>query len=161
MKKHFTPKKILVSLLILLLVAQFFRIDKTNLEINLAKDFVTITSAPVEVQTILQTSCYDCHSNNVVYPWYSNIAPFSWWLKHHVNEGRSHLNFSEWGNYTAKKANHKLEECVEMVEEDKMPMNSYTIMHSNAKLNDAQKKLLINWFNSLRKSVEEKELEKE
>ena len=160
MKKHFTPKKILVSLLILLLVAQFFRIDKTNLEINLAKDFVTITSAPVEVQTILQTSCYDCHSNNVVYPWYSNIAPLSWWLKHHVDEGREHLNFSEWGTYSAKKADHKLEECVEMIEEDEMPMASYTLMHGNAKLNEAQKTMLTTWFNSLRKPKIEKEEEK-
>lgn len=157
MKKHFTPKKILVSLLILLLVAQFFRIDKTNPEINLAKDFVTVTSAPVEVETILQISCYDCHSNNVVYPWYSNIAPISWWLKHHINEGRSHLNFSEWGTYSAKKADHKLEECIEMIEEDEMPMASYTLMHGNAKLNEAQKTMLTTWFNSLRIQKIEKE----
>lgn len=157
MKNRFTPKKISISLIALLLLAQLFRIDKANPETDLAKDFVALTSAPPGIETILQTSCYDCHSNSVVYPWYSNIAPISWWLKHHINEGRSHLNFSEWGTYSAKKADHKLEECIEMIEEDEMPMASYTLIHGNAKLNEAQKTMLTTWFNSLRIQKIEKE----
>ncbi|MDO9000908.1 MAG: heme-binding domain-containing protein [Bacteroidota bacterium] len=153
MLKKITLKKIVIALIFLLVIFQFFRIDKSTKPIDLKLDFISITNASPEISGILKTSCYDCHSNQPSYPWYTNIAPISWWIKHHINEGSHHLNFSEWESYSLKRKNHKLEECVEMVEEDEMPMTSYTIMHGNAKLNASQKQLLLSWFKSLKDSL--------
>ena len=153
MLKKITLKKTVIVIIGLLLIFQLFRIDKTTKPVDPATDFISVTQANSEVATILKTSCYDCHSNQPVYPWYTNVAPLSWWIKHHINEGSEHLNFSEWGNYKLKRKDHKLEECIEMIEEGEMPMSSYTLIHGNAKLNDAQKTLLINWFKSSRGSL--------
>jgi len=145
-------KKIGVTLIVLLIVIQFFRIDKTNPEVVLKNDFIAIQNPPEKIAKILKTSCYDCHSNETAYPWYSNIAPVSWWVKEHVEDGKKHLNFSVWSSYNAKKADHKLEEMYEEVEENEMPLSSYTLMHGEAELSEDDKKLLINWIKSVRKS---------
>ena len=102
-------KKILYGLIIILIIIQFFRIDKTNPVVNSADDFIELTNPPKEIATILVSSCYDCHSNESTYPWYSNVAPVSWWVKHHINEAREELNFSKWSTYNTKKKDHKLE----------------------------------------------------
>ncbi|MBA3683078.1 MAG: heme-binding domain-containing protein [Bacteroidetes bacterium] len=150
MLKKITKKKILVSLLILLIVCQFIQIDKTIKSVNVNTDLIELTKPDAEIASILKVACYDCHSDQPAYPWYTNIAPFSWWIKHHINEGSHHLNFSEWGNYTQKRKDHKLDECIEMVEDDEMPMTSYTLMHKEAKLTVEQKTLLLNWFKALK-----------
>jgi len=150
MLKKITLKKIGIALLSLLIIFQFFRINKTNPAVDKFQDFIIITKAPPEIAAMLRVSCYDCHSNEVTYPWYTNIAPFSWWIKQHVNEGSRHLNFSVWGTYKSRKADKKLKECVENIEEGEMPMTSYTLMHSNARLSSEQKATLEAWFNSLR-----------
>lgn len=134
----------------LLIVFQLFRIDKTNPPLDKSKDILTITNAAPKIASILKISCYDCHSNEVTYPWYTNVAPVSWWIKKHINEGRRHLNFSEWGNYTSKKADHKLEECIENVQEGEMPMSSYTLIHKDAEISKEQKNALLKWFKALR-----------
>lgn len=146
MKKHLTKKKLFFTLTIILIIIQFFKIDKTIKPVNQQTDFLITTQTNTEVAAILKTACYDCHSNQPTYPWYTNFAPVSWWIKNHINEGSKHLNFSEWGNYSLKRKDHKLEECVEMIEEGEMPMNSYTWIHKEAKLTDAQRQLLIEWF---------------
>ncbi len=161
MKIKFNFKKIALYTAVVLVLIQFIRIDKTNQALTLQNDFIQVSGADQEIASILKASCYDCHSNEVTYPWYTNIAPVSWWIKHHINEGSEHLNFSVWGTYSAKKADHKLEECVEMVSEGEMPMWSYTLMHSNAKLDQAQKDKLIAFFNSLRVNKNEHEEEDE
>ncbi|MCC7297195.1 MAG: heme-binding domain-containing protein [Bacteroidia bacterium] len=150
MKKYFTLKKIALFLLLVFALIQFIRIDKTAPNSDPKKDFLAMNSASDEIKNILKIACYDCHSSQTVYPWYSEIAPISWWLKDHVNEGRKELNFSEWGNYKSRKQDHKLEECAEMVEEGEMPLNSYTWTHKKAILNEEQKGTLVRWFNSLR-----------
>jgi hypothetical protein len=149
MKKKLTVKNIAIFLVFLFLVIQSIRIDKTSEPVNVTTDFISLTSANDEVAKLLKTSCYDCHSNQATYPWYTNIAPVSWWIKHHINEGSHHLNFSIWGTYTEKRKNHKLKECIEMIEEDEMPMSSYTMMHSEAKLSNEQKIQLVEFFKSL------------
>lgn len=146
MKKHFTLKKISLIVLALLIVIQVFRIDKTIQPLDESKDFIALTSANSDIKNSLITACYDCHSNQPAYPWYSNIAPISWWIKNHIHEGNKHLNFSVWGDYSDKRKHHKLEECVEMIEEGEMPMTSYTLMHKEAKLTDIQKLQLISFF---------------
>lgn len=156
MKKS-NGKKILLGLFVIFLILQFFRIDKTAPQIDLKKDFIEITNPSDEVKTLLKSTCYDCHSNETSYPWYSQIAPVSWWLKHHVDEGREELNFSEWGTYKTKKADHKLEECAEEVEEGKMPLDSYTWTHGDAVLSEKQKELLEDFFNSKRDGSSDEE----
>lgn len=150
MKKYFTFKKISLFLLLLFAIMQFIRIDKTAPVSEPKNEFLVMNTASDEVTQLLKTGCYDCHSNQTVYPWYSQIAPVSWWLKDHINEGRKELNFSEWGNYNSRKQDHKLKECVEMVEEGEMPLNSYTLTHKGARINEEQKSVLVRWFNSLR-----------
>lgn len=143
-------KKILYGILGLFVVIQFFRIDKENPPINTEMNFVAIYNAPQEMQDLLQVSCYDCHSNETVYPWYSNVAPVSWWLKDHINHGRDHLNFSLWGEYEEKRKDHKLEEIIEEVKEHEMPLKSYLIAHSEAKLDNSKREQLTSWIQSLR-----------
>ena len=157
MKKRFTLKKVGLVLGILLLLIQSIRIDKTTQPVDDQKDFISLVVPNQEVASILKTSCYDCHSNQPIYPWYSNIAPVSWWIKNHINEGRHHLNFSVWGDYSDKRKHHKLEECIEMIEEDEMPMSSYTLIHKNAALSDAQKVQLVEFFKALKNEAGTKE----
>jgi len=146
MKTKLSLKRIGIAFIVLFIVIQVFRINNTITPVNEQTDFMAVTQTNPEVATILKNACYDCHSNQPTYPWYTNVAPVSWWIKNHINEGSKHLNFSIWQTYTVKRKDHKLEECVEMIEEGEMPMNSYTWMHPEAKLTDAQKQLLIDWF---------------
>lgn len=161
MKKYLTKKKIILGLIIVLVIMQAFRIDKTTKPLDASSDFISVTGANTEVAAILKTTCYDCHSDQPVYPWYTNIAPVSWWIKHHINEGSGHLNFSVWGSYKDKRKHHKLEECIEMVEEGEMPMSSYTLMHGDAKLTDAQKLQLVEFFKAQKTVMAEPEEEEQ
>jgi hypothetical protein len=98
-----------------------------------------------EVTVILKTACYDCHSNQTRLPWYSYVAPVSWLIAKDVTTGRKELNFSEWTSYPKRKLIKKLEEIGEEVNEEKMPLPIYTIMHSDAKLTADQRKMLMAW----------------
>lgn len=142
-------KKILIGLLILLVIIQFIRIDKQNPTIKKENDFIVMNETPEDIANLIKTSCYDCHSSETKYPWYTNISPVSWFVKHHINEGREHLNFSERGTYDAKKRAHKLDECIEEIEAGEMPLTSYTLMHGDAKLSKAQKEILEDYFKSI------------
>jgi cytochrome c553 len=136
----------------LLLVLQFFQINKTNPEIKPGEDFLVINKTEASTAKLLKDACYDCHSHETKYPWYTNVVPLSWWIKKHIVKGREELNFSTWATYTAKKADHKLEESIEMLEEKKMPLKSYVIAHSEAKLSADQIKQLSDYFRSQRKT---------
>ena len=139
-------KKIGIAVLAIIIVIQFFRIDKTNPEIVMENDFIEITQPDKKTVSLLKTACYDCHSNTTVYPWYSNIAPVSWWIKDHIDEAKSHLNFSEWNKYSEKKRKHKLHECYEEVEHGEMPFEKYTWMHAEAKLSHEDREHLEAFF---------------
>jgi len=143
-------KKILIVVALVAVIIQFFRIDKENPAYEPSNDFITVENAPEDIQIILEQACYDCHSHTTTYPWYSNIAPVSWWLKDHVDHGREHLNFSVWASYDAERREHKLEELAEEVEKGEMPLDSYTWTHAESRLTDEQRKKLIDWANSIR-----------
>lgn len=147
-------KKIILALLAILVVMQFFGSHPEQSPVVLEEDFIRITQPTEEVAKLLKTACYDCHSHETTFPWYSHVAPLSWWINHHVEEGNEHLNFSTWGKYSPKKADHKLEECVEEVEEGEMPMKPYTITHGDANLTQEQIALLSDFFSGLRKTQE-------
>jgi len=125
---------------------QFFPIDKTNPSIDTTKDYITLTQPPANIASLLKNACYDCHANTTTYPWYTSIAPVSWWVKGHIDNGRKQLNFSVWGDYSDKKKDHKIEECVEFVEETRMPLLSYIIAHSEARMSDEERAELVAWF---------------
>ena len=143
-------KKIAWVLLSALVIIQFFRIDKTNPSYDASNDFISINNPPEDIKMMLKTSCYDCHSYESKYPWYTNVAPISFWVKGHIKNGRKKLNFSDWGTYSDNKADHKLEETVEYVNEGWMPLKSYTWGHSDAKLSDEDRTRLVAYFQSLR-----------
>ncbi len=151
MKKFF--KVFFISLLVALLLLQFYPKPTKNISDGTGKNDITLVhQVPDPVARLLKTSCYDCHSNNTSYPWYSNIQPVAWWLGDHVTEGKSELNFSEFGSYSIARKYRKLEEINEQVKENEMPLSSYTIIHRDAKLSADQKNLLSGWVVSLRDS---------
>ena len=149
LKESINMNKIFLIITGVILLIQIIPINRDNpvteqaLEINLTG----------EEKRIIENSCYDCHSNNTVWPWYSYVAPVSWFVVDHVHEARDELNFSEWKTYSQKRINHKLEELVEEVEEEEMPLPSYLLLHSNANLSDEEKQLLINWAKTFNKST--------
>jgi hypothetical protein len=146
-------KKLIVPVIVVILVLiQFIRIDKTNPEAKASLDYFSVTNPPEEIKDILRNACYDCHSNETAFPWYANVAPVSWMIKHHVNEGREDLNFSEWSNYPANKAEDINKECYEEISDHDMPLKSYTLMHPKAKLSPEQLNQLQQWFISQKKN---------
>jgi len=146
-------KTIAIAIIIILLLAQFLpKNNYNNGDALIPASIETSHKVPEDVAAILKTSCYDCHSNHTSYPWYANIQPVSKWLGEHVNEGKGELNFSEFGIYSLRRQYHKLEEIAEQVEENEMPLSSYTLIHSDASLSEAQKKTLSSWVKSLRDS---------
>jgi len=130
-------------------IMQFFRIDKSHEKVQTDLDFLLSTDAPENVSKIMHEACYDCHSNETKYPWYSDVAPISWWLNNHIHEGREELNFNYWQSFTPKRKQRKLNECLEMIQEREMPLPSYTWIHKEARLNTDQRQILINWFKSM------------
>lgn len=143
-------QKIAYGLVAIIIILQFFQIDKTNPESDPAIDFMNIANPPEEVATILKTACYDCHSYNTRYPWYTNIQPVAWWVKDHIDHGRDELNFSEFGSYTQRRADHKLEEAAEYILNEEMPLPSFTWAHAEARLTDEQREFLADWFEEQR-----------
>jgi hypothetical protein len=145
-------RKVLLGLLAILILIQFI---PKNQEVHESSEkeieFYTANQVPQDIQNIMDAACMDCHSYRTTYPWYANIAPFSFFVEDHVEEGREHLNFHDWNSYSAKKADHKLEECVEEIEEGEMPMKPYVLMHSEADLAGPNKERLMAYFASLRK----------
>ena len=146
-------KKILIALLGVLIIIQFIKPTKNQSDAVTPNDIFANFQAADTTKQLIRTACYDCHSNNTVYPWYAEIQPVAWWLSDHVNEGKSELNFSEFASYKPKKADHKLEEVIEMIQEGEMPLKSHTLIHGNAKLSEAQKTGIINWANELRNQI--------
>jgi len=138
-------RRVLIAILIILVLIQFIRPEKNTGSTDSPNDITHAVNVSPEIKGILETSCYDCHSNHTEYPWYSNIQPVAGWLAHHVNEGKDELNFSEFNTYKLRRKKHKLEEMIEQVNEGEMPMNSYLIMHKNAELTPLQKTALLNW----------------
>lgn len=144
-------KKILLGFIVLLLLAQLLPRDKNISGSVGERDIRKIAAIPPDVELILQKACNDCHSNNTIYPWYSVVQPVRMWMDHHVKEGKEHLNFSEFAGYSDKKAKHKLDEIIESQEEGWMPLTSYTLIHKEAKLTEAEKLILIEWANQLKR----------
>ncbi|OYU57391.1 MAG: cytochrome C [Chitinophagaceae bacterium BSSC1] len=148
-------KKIMLALLVILLVMQAFRPTK-NLSANTENDISVSYAVPTDVKTILAKACNDCHSNKTEYPWYANIQPVAFWLNDHVVDGKRHMNFNEFNKYRIAKQYKKLEECIDEVKDGEMPLESYTMIHKNAILTEAEKTTLTNWCMTVRDSIKAK-----
>jgi len=141
MKK--TIKYILIVLLVAVVVMQFIKPDKNLGGLESIANFKADTNASEEVLSIFKTHCFDCHSNQTKYPWYAEIAPVSYWLAAHVDEGKDEFNMSNWNSYSVKKKDHKLKEIIDVLEEDEMPLFSYTLIHGD--ISEKDKELIIDW----------------
>jgi Haem-binding domain len=151
MKKYLSPA--LKILAVLLVLAQFIRPTRNQGEALTDSDIRKMAPVPDNVMQILKTACYDCHSNHTDYPWYANVQPVTWWLQNHVNHGVGELNFSIFDTYKLRRQYHKLEEISEMVSEKNMPLASYTWIHRDAVLSDAQRNTLVTWADGLRDTM--------
>lgn len=146
-------RKTLLILAAVLVAIQFIRPARNDGSVAGPHFIGTQHPVPPAVQQVLAAACYDCHSNQTRYPWYARVQPVGWWLAQHVNDGKRHLNFSEFTTYTTKRAGRKLDECLELVKEGEMPLSSYTWMHQDARLNAEQKALVLAWLAEVRKTV--------
>lgn len=139
--------RIFFFLLVVLLVGlQFVPVDRRNPSADQAQDYLALTAPPTAVATLVKQACYDCHAHQTQYPWYAYIAPVSFFVQNHVVEGRKHLNFATWTKYSPGKQAHKLEECIEVIEEKEMPELTYTWLHPEAQLSPEQRATLVGWF---------------
>jgi len=138
--------KVLIAILVLLIGIQFIQPAKNNKVTVTGIDITKVYTVPTNVQAVLKTACYDCHSNTTSYPWYTYMQPMGWWMNHHITEGKSELNFSEFGNYSSRRQRSKLKSMSQEIEDDEMPLSSYTLIHQDAKLSPTEKKLLLDWI---------------
>jgi hypothetical protein len=146
-------KKILLAIVAILVIIQFIRPSR-NLSTEIAAtDIAKHYTVPDNVQALLKTACYDCHSNNTVYPWYTNIQPVGWWLQNHIDGGKEHLNFSEFTALEGKRQYKNLNSVIHEIKEGSMPLNTYLWIHKDAKLSEADKNTLITWAQGLQREV--------
>lgn len=139
-------KKIILILFVVGILIQFFPIDKSLPATNKGMDFLNIKNTPESTAQLIKTACYDCHSNETVYPKYARVQPLGWFVQRHVDEGRKHLNFSTFSTYEPRVQAQKLDECADEIEQGEMPLGSYIVMHQEAKLTNEQKEELVTYF---------------
>ena len=142
-------KLIFMVLLAVALLIQLARPEKNISPIPAGKAFVDTFKVSKQVNAILAVSCYDCHSNNTNYPWYSEIQPMAWLMENHIIEGKDKLNFDDLPPNGSRRLNSKFTQITKQIEQDKMPLDTYLWMHQNARLSVEDKKLLLDYFNSL------------
>ena len=146
-------KLIGIVLLVGLVIIQFFPTNRNQSDMVPITDFMLVNNVPTELEEMVKTSCYDCHSNNTNYPWYNKVQPIAWFLQGHVEDGKAELNFNEWDDYSERRKKSKLRSIVSQVEEGEMPLASYTLIHGEARLSDAEKKTLIGFITKLKDSL--------
>lgn len=138
-------KKILLALFIVFIAMQFIRPAPNSSNTVQTADMVTHFNTPANIAGILKTSCYDCHSNNTRYPWYANVQPIGWLLANHVTDGKEELNFNEFTTYSKRRQLSKFKSIQNSVKDGSMPLSSYTLLHSDAKLSEESKTSLLQW----------------
>jgi hypothetical protein len=146
-------RKILVFLLVVLIIIQFFRPAKNISTAAQPNALSAVYPIPENVDTIMKYACYDCHTNNSRYPWYFKVQPSAWFLANHIKDGKRHFNFDEFMTYSKEKQDDKLKDLVEMVDDDDMPLSSYTWMHADARLTQEEKAAITTWAKQLRAKI--------
>ena len=148
--------KILLGILIAFTVIQFIQPGRNASGQVLPADITKTVNVPDSVLNIFKTSCYDCHSDNTRYPWYVRIQPMGWMMARHIRNGKENLNFSAFGTYSKRKQGNKLRAIETSMKESSMPLSSYTMMHTNARLSPETKKLIIEWASIAKDSLSKK-----
>ncbi|MFI2743064.1 heme-binding domain-containing protein [Zhouia sp. PK063] len=146
-------KTIAWILLIAFVGIQFFPTERNQSEAEYASDFMEVNTVPPMVQNKIKVSCYDCHSNNTKYPWYNKVQPVAWFLEDHIEEGKNELNFNEWGDYSDRRKNSKLRSIISQIEDDEMPLDSYTFIHRDAKFSESEKKEILKYMTQLKNKL--------
>ena len=136
-----------------LVCVQFFPTERNQSNVVLPADINVVYEIPAAVESIIKASCYDCHSNNTIYPWYSSIQPVAWLLEDHIKKGKAELNFSEFGSYSIRRQRSKLRSIESQIIDDMMPLASYTLIHRNARLSENEKRVVIEWATRSRDSL--------
>ena len=149
--------KIVKIIAMILLVAfvgiQFVPTARNQSNTVPSTDFMLVNNVPENIQKKLEVSCYDCHSNNTQYPWYNKIQPVAWFLEDHIKEGKAELNFNEWDSLSSRRKASKLRSIIKQIENGEMPLDSYTLIHSEATFTEAKAEELINFITQLKDSL--------
>lgn len=132
-------------LLALLLVLQFFQPNHNNTPVDPEQDLLMLTSPPEEIAGLIKNACYDCHSGQTVYPWYSKISPVSWYLQKHISIGKKEVNYNNFGSLDKVEKIGALSKACDVVDAGTMPLQSYGLIHKNARLTSEQKSAFCSW----------------
>lgn len=148
-----TVKIILLILLVAFVGIQFIPTERNQTDIVPVTDFMLVNNVPNNIKNKLQVSCYDCHSNNTKYHWYNKIQPVAWFLEEHIKDGKKELNFSEWESLSNRRKASKLRSIIKQLESGEMPLDSYTLIHKDAKLSSEETNEIINFIVQLKNSL--------
>ena len=138
-----------VLVVAIVLVIQVIPVERNVSTVPPGQSFEKTEKVPANVAAILKVSCYDCHSNNTRYPWYSELQPGAWFMARHIKKGKEELNFDEFNNYSKRRKKAKIKSIIRQIEKDEMPLKSYRMMHGNARLSADEKKELLDFFNTI------------
>lgn len=138
-----------VIVVAVVLAIQFIPVERNVSTVPAGQSFEKTEKVPANVAAILKVSCYDCHSNNTRYPWYSELQPGAWFMARHIKKGKEELNFDEFNNYSKRRKKAKIKSIISQIEKDEMPLKSYRMMHGNARLSADKKKELLDFFNTI------------
>jgi len=147
-------KKLLLGLLVVLVGIQFIRPAKNLGPVEPGpNDLTSLFATPPRIRALLAKACYDCHSDRTRYPWYAEVQPVGWWLAHHIDEGKRHLDFSRFASYIPQRADHKLAAAIREIRDEEMPLGSYTLIHRDADLTEAESAELTAWLEGVRRQL--------
>jgi hypothetical protein len=130
---------------------QIVRPARTNPPTDPARTLTTVADVPAGAHDVLVRGCQDCHSNDTRWPWYSNVAPISWFVIDHVNHGRRHFNYSDWAQYDRDRIPGLLKDICELTRKGDMPMSSYLWLHPDSRLTDTDVTVLCEWTDGMRR----------
>mgnify|MGYP003471637275 FL=1 len=138
-----------VLVVAIVLVIQVIPVERNVSTVPPGQSFEKTEKVPANVAAILKVSCYDCHSNNTRYPWYSELQPGAYFMAQHIKEGKEELNLDEFNDYSKRRKKAKIKSIISQIEKDEMPLKSYRMMHGNARLSADEKKELLDFFNTI------------
>ena len=138
-------KQVALGLIVVLILLQFFKPEQNNAPVDPEFDMLTLVSPPEHIADLIRNSCYDCHSNQTVYPWYSRISPLSWYLNKHIKKGKEELNFSDYGQLDKADKIGALADFCDALDAGTMPLQSYLLIHKEARLSKEDSDALCTW----------------
>ena len=132
----------------IVLVIQVIPVERNVSTVPPGQSFEKTEKVPANVAAILKVSCYDCHSNNTRYPWYSELQPGAWFMARHIKKGKEELNLDEFNDYSKRRKKAKIKSIISQIEKEEMPLKSYLLLHPDAGLTPNKKKVLLQFFQS-------------